>query len=166
MNATDVPVNPPPEVIEAFRSAAVTALQELTQLEASFELVAAAANSESSTLVTATVRLARKVPGTMKLVLTEASASILAARYLPQETQLTAEIVDDVAGEFANVIAGQAKTILKGTPYHYTLTTPIVTRHPPGPQLPTIEPRVLIARVTFESGSLLLLVDLSECPGA
>ena len=49
-------------------------------------------------------------------------------RYLPEGTALTDEMIDDVAGEFANVIAGQAKTILKGTPYHFTLSTPVVTR--------------------------------------
>ena len=31
---------------------------------------------------------------------------------------------DDAAGEFANVIAGQAKTMLKGTVYHFNLSTP------------------------------------------
>ena len=38
-------------------------------------------------------------------------------------------LVADAAGEFANMIAGQAKTMLKGTPYHFTLSPPTVLRN-------------------------------------
>ena len=166
MNESDVPANLPPEVVEAFTSAAITALQELTQFEALSEQVPAVAAVEMSNVVTATVQLVRKLPGKMTLVLTEETASRLAARYLPKETLLTAEIVDDVAGEIANVIAGQAKTILKGTPYHFKMSTPLVARVASFSQLPGVAEATLVASLTFEAGRLLLLVDLSPCPGA
>ena len=35
-------------------------------------------------------------------------------------------IVRDCAGELANVIAGQAKTLLFGTPYHFTFSLPSI----------------------------------------
>src|SRR5262249_58456639 len=36
------------------------------------------------------------------------------------------ETVRDCMGELVNVVAGQAKTLLFGTPYHFTLSTPTV----------------------------------------
>jgi CheY-specific phosphatase CheX len=80
---------------------------------------------------------------------------------LPAGTELNDGIVNDVAGELANVIAGQAKTMLKGTPYHFTMSIPAVSRragceHSPG------------VAITFavETSLLLLLIDLAPCPGA
>ena len=35
-----------------------------------------------------------------------------------------AAAVRDCAGELVNVVCGQAKTLLRGTPYHFTLSTP------------------------------------------
>lgn len=166
MDEPDVTENPPPEVVEAFTSAAITALQELTQFESFSEEVPAVAAVDMADVVSATVQLVRQIPGKMVLVLTAESASRLAARYLPKETLLTEEIVDDVAGEIANVIAGQAKTILKGTSYHFTMSTPLVTRVASFSQLPGVAEATLVASRTFEAGRLLLLVDLSPCPGA
>lgn len=166
MNASDVPTDPPPEVAEAFASAAITALQELTQFEALLEELHTVTALEMSNVVAAAVQLVRRVPGKMSLVLTAESASRLAARYLPKETLLTEEIVDDVAGEIANVIVGQAKTILKGTPYHFKMSTPTITRVANFSQLPGIAEATLVASLTFEAGRLLLFVALSPCPGA
>lgn len=166
MNESDDPANPPAEVVDAFSSAAMTALQELTQLESYSEEAPAIAAVKLSGVVTATMQLVRKVPGKMILVLTAESASHLAARYLPQETVLTEEIVDDVAGEFANVIAGQAKTILKGTSYHFKISTPLVARVVSFSQLLGVTEATLVTSLAFDAGRLLLLVDLSPCPGA
>src|SRR5438128_10810943 len=121
---SDSTLHVPPDVSDAFQSAAITALQELTQIEAFPEPTLSAIELPSGDVVLAAIRLLRPVPGTMTLVLTPDTATQLAARYLPEGTQLSNEMIDDVAGEFANVIAGQAKTILKGTPYHFAMTTP------------------------------------------
>jgi CheY-specific phosphatase CheX len=116
----------PPEVTDAFRLAAITAFRELVQVEVlSADLPP---ESESAPAVIATIQLLREPPGKLTLVLSECTAAMLATRYLPAETEITAEMSADVAGEFANVIAGQAKTMLKGTPYHFQLTTPAVNR--------------------------------------
>jgi CheY-specific phosphatase CheX len=166
MNEPDLPSDPPREVVEAFTSAAIIALQELTQCESLVEELHTVTALEMSNLVAATVRLVRRVPGKMSLVLTEESASRLAARYLPQETLLTAEIIDDVTGELANVIAGQAKTILKGTPYHFKLSTPLVVRAETVSPLRGIVARTLVASLTCEVGGLQLFVDLPADSGA
>lgn len=55
------------------------------------------------------------------------TASILAARILGREGEtLETEIIHDCVGEIANVIAGQTKALLAGTPHHFSLATPTV----------------------------------------
>ncbi len=154
----------PPEVRAAFTSASITALQELAGLEAFADEPSSIAASLPVEVVAASIRLQRPHPGHLALVLSSETASLLATRYLPAGTTLSREIIDDVAGEFANVIAGQAKTILKGTPYHFTLSTPSVVRETQDSG-PAREAFRCLA-VTFELGQMLLLVDLESCPGA
>jgi CheY-specific phosphatase CheX len=161
---SDPTLHVPHDVSEAFQSAAITALQELTQIEAFPDL--SAAECMSGEVVLAAIRLLRPVPGTMTLVLTAETASQLAARYLPQGTQLSDEMIDDVAGEFANVIAGQAKTILKGTSYHFTMTPPKVAREAESSRLTGTLPGVLATSLASELGRVVVLVDLPPCADA
>jgi len=153
---------PPPEVIQAFATAAMTALQELTQIETVTDPTPQSPPA-SKAFVAATVRLMREVPGTMTLVLTADAAFGLAARYLPEGTTLTEEMIDDVMGEFANVIAGQSKTMLKGTPYHFTLSIPVVARVAGFTRIPEVTAGEPAVALSFESGKLLLILDLSPC---
>jgi chemotaxis protein CheX len=151
----------PQEVVNAFTAAALTALQELIQVEAFADpdphnLLA----TYSETLVSASLTLIRSIPGTMSLVQTEKTASRLAALYLPAGTALSREMVDDVVGEFANVIAGQAKTVLKGTPHHYTISTPAVTRAPSVHQLSIAAAESLAVSLQSNLGRILLFVNL------
>jgi CheY-specific phosphatase CheX len=97
----------------------------------------------------------------MALVLPPDTARRLAETYLPAGCELTNEIIDDVTGELANVIAGQAKTILKGTPYHFALSIPVVSRRAGCGQLPGVA-----ITLTVETSLLMLLVDLRPCAGA
>ncbi len=121
--------NPQQIVIEAFTTATITTLQELIGKETYFEQCQLNREAEANEpIVVAVIDLLRENPGYMFLVLSPDTASQLAARYLPAGSTLTTEIIDDVAGEFANVIAGQAKTILKGTTHHFQISTPLVNR--------------------------------------
>lgn len=158
-------IHAPSVAVDAFQAAAITALQELTQIDAAPD-VSAAERMPSGEVVLATIRLLRSVPGTMTLVLTTETASQLAARYLPEGTQLSDEMIDDVAGEFANVIAGQAKTILKGTSYHFTMSTPVVTRPDRFTQSAVVAEARLASSLTSEIGRVLVLVDLPPCTNA
>jgi CheY-specific phosphatase CheX len=166
MNESNFSSDLPREVVEAFISAAITALQELMQFEALVEELSAVLALEMTNVVSATVRLVRTEPGKLTVVLTEESASRLAARFLPKETLLTEEIVNDVTGEIANVIAGQAKTTLKGTPYHFKMSTPVVARESSVSDPAGVVATTLVASLTFESGRMKLFVNLSACPGA
>lgn len=157
----------PPEVAQAFTSAAITALQELTQLEALSEGAPGVALADLTTsIVTASLPLMRAVSGRMTLALSAVTALRIATRYLPEGTQLTEEIIDDVVGEFANVIAGQAKTILKGTPYHFTMTTPVVARTRNSSQSTDMAGSPMAISLATEAGRILVLVYLAPCPGA
>src|SRR5262245_43982475 len=104
MNTLDTAPDQEPQVVEAFASAAITALHELTALEAVAEEVPAVETCDAPNLIAATIQLVRELPGTMTLLLTEESAFGLASRYLPKGTALTDEIICDVACEVANVI--------------------------------------------------------------
>lgn len=155
----------PPEVADAFQAATITALQELTQVEMYPDL-SAAERMPSEEVVLAAIRLLRAVPGTMTLVLTAETASHLAAHYLPEGTQLSNDLIDDVAGEFANVIAGQAKTILKGTSFHFALSTPVVTRSVNLAESPIVADIRPAASLACELGGVVVLVDLLPCTNA
>lgn len=144
----------PAEVIEAFSAAAVTALREMTQLDA-LTVWQDTMSELDGDLVVALMRLLRSAPGNVALVMTVETAECLTKRYLPAGTELTEEIVDDVVGEFANVIAGQAKTILKGTPYHFLLSLPVVSRSAIAGKQPG-----LVATFRTESGQVQLYVAL------
>lgn len=162
---TNAPAGPPPEVIEAFTTAALTALRELARIEAFPDDASPAGAAMAAGALSAAVRLLRPAAGSLSLVLPVDTASRLAARYLPEGTPLTDALIDDVAGELANVIAGQAKTILKGTPFHFALSTPLVTRTASGaPSVAAGE--ALMASLDSELGRVLLFVHLPECPGA
>ncbi len=151
----------PQEVVTAFTAAAMTALQELIQVEALADpRLQNSLAASPGPFVSASLTLMRSVPGTMSLVLTEETASRLAARYLPEGTALNREMVDDVAGEFANVFAGQAKTVLKGTPHHYTMSMPVVTRAASFNQLSNAAAGSLAASLQSELGRILLFVNL------
>lgn len=140
-----------PQVAAAFREAVAIALQELLQIE----VIPAESGQESGPVIIATIELMREPPGRFSLVVSASTAARLAARYLPAGNAISAEMVDDVVGEFANVIAGQAKTMLKGTPYHFKLSTPAVLRI--APLMP--KPATAI-HISTDLGFLQLWIDM------
>jgi CheY-specific phosphatase CheX len=142
-DAKPVPASIPSEMIEAFVAATTTAFQELTNTET----VAREPFVVDRLLtrdVNATVVLRHDPPGRLILSFPLLVLEAFVSRYVAGAATLTPELLDDAAGEFANVIAGQAKTILKGTPEHYWLSTPVVSRaaaslaHPEGASIVTL----------------------------
>lgn len=129
---------------------------------------ATSANAPSGELlIIATIQLARDVPGHFFLLLSTGTAEQLATRYLGPDTDLSPELLDDLAGEMANVIAGQAKTMLKGTPYHFHMTTPTIRRDTARQfalQIAHTRPRPLC--VVCEAGPLYLYLQLAPLPQA
>lgn len=120
--ATDHPY----EVTEAFTQATTIALEELARTFLVSGEPYISSSDQAVGWVNAEITLRRTVEGLLVLAFPRSVLDLLAGRYLIDDPPLTPELIDDAAGEFANVIAGLAKTMLKGTPYHFTLSTPKV----------------------------------------
>jgi CheY-specific phosphatase CheX len=159
------PVGPDtaPEVVNAFTAATVTAFQELTETPVRLREPVLVSGTPAKGDVCAFITLKRRLPGRLVCTFPRAVLGALTRRYLPAGVALTPEIVDDTAGEFANVIAGQAKTMLKGTPYHYALTTPVVNRGPIPPADLEGESRQLLFLFDTDMGSFAVQVVLPSC---
>lgn len=116
----------PLEVVAAFLAATITTFEELAQTSPVPGEVSLTRTAPPVDWVTAAIGLRRAAEGRLVVAFPRPVLVALTERYLGDGTPLTPELVDDAAGEFANVIAGQAKTMLHGTPYHYALSTPKV----------------------------------------
>lgn len=160
MNQTPDPSAPPPVVFDAFQSAALTVFQELAQFEPFPEFDTDAAVDAPGPWIAATLTLRREPAGRFTLLLHVDAATELARRFLPPNVAPEGDIVDDVVAEFANVIAGQAKTLLKGTPQHFLIVPPVVAR---AESLEAFHPRragTIVVAVNLDAFRAVLLVEL------
>jgi CheY-specific phosphatase CheX len=84
--------------------------------------------------LTAVLELRSATIGPLVLSFPEATALALARRAVAEAAdELDEALMRDCLGESANVIAGQAKALLLGTPDHFALSTPRVTAEGEGP---------------------------------
>lgn len=112
------------ELIEAFISATTFTVLEMARVEVFVRDSSPAPASEAGAGTCAMIRLlSPRGDSLLSLVMPEPTAAALTQRLLP-DTPADPELIRDCVGEFANVIAGQAKTLLVGTPSHFDLTTP------------------------------------------
>jgi chemotaxis protein CheX len=120
-----------PAWTEAFVTSITTTLRDLAGVEAA--PLGAEAAVEPRADVTARIRLSGTRQGELVLCLPTATATALAERVLAGAAAVDPAMVLDCMGELANVIAGQAKTLLYGTPDHFMLSPPTVTAGDAGP---------------------------------
>lgn len=116
------------ELVEAFSAAVPFALREMAGVAAIAGVPHVAETGDGFPGVAAAIRLTTVV-GEWRLVMSfpEGTAATLAARVLAEAgVEVTPELVRDCMGEVANVVAGQAKSLLVGRPAHFTLSTPVV----------------------------------------
>jgi CheY-specific phosphatase CheX len=119
---------PPAELHQALTNAVQTALRELAAVECSPRDKAPAVDLTAALPVVT----AGGGAGVLALAMPDATVWALARRVLVAVgVEPDAATAQDCAGEAVNVIAGQAKTMLTGTPHHFTLCTPEVTAGPP-----------------------------------
>lgn len=114
----------PNELVEAFTAAVPFALREMAELEAVAREAPPVDTGTAS--VCAVIRLTT-ADGIwdMTMRFPETTATALARRVLTGMVEdVGAEMVRDCMGEVANVVAGQAKSLLVGTPSHFTLSPP------------------------------------------
>ncbi len=121
------------ELIGPFAVAVAVTLREMAGVEAMVREAVPAPAAGGFGDVSAVLRLSTGGEGYMVLSLPAATAAALAARVLGDSgVALDAAMIRDCTGELANVIAGQAKTMLVGTPHHFTFSTPAVSEGDPG----------------------------------
>jgi CheY-specific phosphatase CheX len=114
----------PGALTEAFTTAVATALREMAGVEAVVRDTARAGGEEPEDVSTV-LGLDADTPGWVILGLPRATAAALAARVLAGAGEPDEPMIRDCAAEVLNVIAGQAKALTFGTPYHFTLSTPV-----------------------------------------
>jgi CheY-specific phosphatase CheX len=149
-------------VVEAITAATVNAFEELCQTPVVSDAPFFTHTAPGTDEVTAAITLQRTVPGRLLVCFPGPVLAALAGRYLAGESPLSREMADDAAGEFANVIAGQTKTMLKGTPFHFHLSPPRVG---PPPQ-PADDAEFLALPFDCDAGRFTVRVHLPPCDEA
>lgn len=118
-------MNPNEELYAPFVEAVAVALREMAAVESGPRDGDGGAPADVSAVLPVTTAAGT---GYVALHFSEATATELARRTLALAGAGSADAATlrDCLGEVVNVIAGQAKTLLVGTPYHFTLSTPRV----------------------------------------
>jgi CheY-specific phosphatase CheX len=128
----------PDELVAAIAEAVPFALREMAGVEAYVRHTHPTSAADHFGDMSAIVRLTAAC-GVTRLVMTypEKTAAALTRSILTDTTSdVSPDMVRDCIGEVANVIAGQAKALLVGSPAHFTLSTPAVRSGELGLQLP------------------------------
>jgi chemotaxis protein CheX len=128
------------KLLEPFTYATYVTLREMAGTAVAVESIYRKTDYRMFGDVSAVIGLLARTEGFMVLSLPDATAAGLVRRILAGITDdPDADMVRDGVGEIANVIAGQAKGLLAGTPYQFDLSTPTVVsgagheiRHKPG----------------------------------
>ncbi len=124
----------PNELTDAFAAAVPFALREMAGVEAAPRAAESAADSPAADISAIINLSAVSAEWRLLMVFPGPTAAALARRVLAgAAVELTPEMVRDCMGEVANVVAGQAKSLLAGGPFHFTLSTPTVLTGGPQP---------------------------------
>ncbi|HJZ91238.1 MAG TPA: chemotaxis protein CheX [Gemmataceae bacterium] len=116
----------PDKLVEAFTAAVPFALREMAGVEAVATKARPATAADEPADLSAVVPLVTPGgDGLLILSLPERTATGLTRRVLAGSVdEVDADMVRDCVGELANVMAGQAKALLVGSPSHFVLSTP------------------------------------------
>jgi chemotaxis protein CheX len=114
-------------VIEPFIQAASLTLREWATTDGVVRAVYQKAMHQGFGPLTAVLRMVSPTGGTLALAFPERTAATLTTRVLARPAEeLDQDIIRDCLREVVNVVAGQAKALLLGTPYHFDLSIPTV----------------------------------------
>jgi CheY-specific phosphatase CheX len=121
-------VDTPDELVEAVATAVPFSLREMAAVEAVVRGTRPATEADQTADVSAVVQLsASGCRWRLVMSFPKQTAAALAQRILAGTVdEVPADMVGDCMGEVANVVAGQAKGLLVGSPSHFTLSTPSV----------------------------------------
>jgi CheY-specific phosphatase CheX len=115
------------ELVEAFTAAVPFAVRELAGVEAVVQDLSPAAVETAEQIVAGIVLTFADGQGMLVLSFPAKTADELTRRILAgTAAQLSPDLIRDCMCEVANVVAGQAKALLVGSPSHFVLSTPVI----------------------------------------
>jgi chemotaxis protein CheX len=115
------------QLLEPFISAAHLTLTELARTDLAVRSVYRTALPQTLGDLSAVLGITPEGGDVLVLSFPASTAAALAGRILAEVTQAPdEELIRDCMGELANVIAGQAKTLLAETPHKLVLATPSI----------------------------------------
>lgn len=115
------------ELVEPLITAVEQTLTEMAAAEVVVQAVYSRAAPESWGDISGMVEIDAAHPGMLILSFSQAVAEALTHQVLVNATkEFTPSLVQDCVGEIVNVVAGQAKALLAGTPHAFRFGIPIV----------------------------------------
>jgi len=115
------------QLLEPFITATRAALGEMASTDVVVRAVCQNPGPHVLGDISAVLRLTSATQGTLVLSFPERTAAALAGRILASvSAEPDEQLIRDCVGEIGNVVAGQAKALLAGTPYHFTFSLPRV----------------------------------------
>jgi chemotaxis protein CheX len=140
----------PPQPLDSYISAVTLALGEMAATQVAVRNVSREMDGSPLGEVNAIVVLHAATEAMLILAFPQQTALMLAQRIFGDaRVELSDGLIRDCVGEIANVIAGQAKTLLAGTPHQMTFALPQVVAAPvPDALCDQVRGRL---KVTFES---------------
>ena len=111
------------KLLEPFITATRTALGEMASTEITVRESCHGTYDREAGCISALLQLDSATLGYLSLIFPKQTATNLARRMLAHvPTELDEQLICDCVGEIGNVVAGQAKTLLAGTPYCFTFS--------------------------------------------
>jgi len=115
------------KLVEPFITATRTALGAMANTEVGVRSVCQISSLPALSDISIAIRLTAATEGWLVLSFPERTAAILSSRILTGVTaDVDQQLLGDCIAEIGNVVAGQAKTLLAGTPYHFAFSLPRV----------------------------------------
>jgi chemotaxis protein CheX len=114
-------------LVEPFITAMHTALGEMATTEVAVRVVCQTSSLPVSSNISVAIRLTSANEAWLVLSFPERTAAILSSRILTGVTaNVDHQLLVDCVSEIGNVVAGQAKALLAGTPFHFAFSLPRV----------------------------------------
>jgi chemotaxis protein CheX len=115
------------KLVEPFITATRTALREMANTEMVVRAVCRSSSHPASDDISAVLQLTPAIDGSLVLSFPERTAAFLARQVLAGVTaEVDNQLIRDCVAEIGNVVAGQAKALLAGTPFHFVFSLPRV----------------------------------------
>jgi chemotaxis protein CheX len=115
------------QLLEPFITATRAALAEMASTDVVVRAVCHNPGRPAVDGISVVLRLTAATEVSLVLSFPEQTATALARRILAGvSAEVDEQLTRDCVGEIGNVVAGQAKALLAGTPYHFTFSLPRV----------------------------------------